>query len=71
MESLLILPDEILSMVFVHLLLEDRRSVRLTCRRFYEACNTLDILRIEELNFALIVLFSHCLMLKENYGISD
>lgn len=51
LESLLIFPDEILSSVFFHLLIEDRKSVRLTCRRFYEACNTFDILKTEEFNF--------------------
>lgn len=42
-----ILPEEIWTKVFTYLPLEDRKRVRLTCRRFYEACNTFLIQKYE------------------------
>lgn len=33
------LPDEIWLKIFTHLELEDRKTIRLTCRRFHEVCN--------------------------------
>lgn len=45
------LPEEVLSKLFSYLPLEDRKNVRLSCRRFYEACNTILIQENENFLF--------------------
>lgn len=50
-ELVLLIPNEVWSDVFLYLPTADRNSARLTCRRFYEACNTLHIHRKESIVF--------------------
>lgn len=50
-ELLLNLPDDIFGKVFAHLPVEDWKSIRLTCRRFYEVCHTADIEKNEQIAF--------------------
>lgn len=49
--SILNLPDEILNKLFAYLPLEDKKHVRLSCGRFYQACNRFGIQRKEEMVF--------------------
>lgn len=43
------LPDEIWCQIFGCLPLDARKNVRLTCRRFYESCNNIRLLKDEEI----------------------
>lgn len=45
------LPEEVWYKVFNYLTLDDRKSVRLLCHRFYEACNRIHFQKNEEIIF--------------------
>lgn len=45
------IPEEVWSMVFTYLTFEDRKSVRLTCRHFYDACNQVNFQKSETIAF--------------------
>lgn len=47
--ALVLLPEEIFGMIFEYLPVDDRKNVRLACRKFYDLTNSASLLRSEEI----------------------